>query len=158
MSLLSWTETCPQGQHGFAPAQRWHGHMGRCRNRGSHRSLPGQNDVALWHMWVRKGQTFSSCWSMGNTCGRRWPCGMPWAPFLINQEEGNRQGQKVGGTSWYFEEKGLNNLGGLTPVLVPFVGLVAPALSTCWPVGLLMTQPSSSSSTSRPWVQGGGAV
>lgn len=82
---------------------------------------------------------------------------MPWAPFLASQEEGNRPGQKVGGTRWCLEEKRLNNLGGLTPALVPFVGLVAPALSTCWPVGLLVTQPSSSSSTSRPWAQGGGA-
>lgn len=104
-----------------------------------------------------KGEFFSSCWSVGDTCGRRWPCGMPWAPFVTNQEEVNRPGQKVLGTRWCLEEKQLNNLGGLTPALVPFVGLVAPALSTCWPVGLLVTQPSSSSSTSRPWAQGGGA-
>lgn len=32
---------------------------------------------------------------------------MPWAPFVTNQEEVNRPGQKVLGTRWCLEEKRL---------------------------------------------------
>lgn len=76
---------------------------------------------------------------MGNPHGRCWSCEIPWASFLFHQEDQNRQGQKLGGMSWHTGEKELNNLGGLIhacPVLVAFLGLVQPALSTCWLVGL----------------------